>query len=172
MKDHHLAMKVSAVLFCVLLLCQCAHKKELRAFTTDGCSFLPERSFSGDVDWRDCCVEHDFAYWKGGTEAERLAADERFRECLLKKTGDPKFAKLVFNGVRIGGAPYYPNWYRWGYGWTYLRPAGPFTEEEQAMISGFDAELDRLGAFTRPCPEVAVSDPPDGARRKPSRANK
>jgi hypothetical protein len=127
-------MKVSAVLFCLLLLCQCALKKELRPFTTDGCSLFPDRSLSGEVDWRECCVEHDFAYWKGGTAAERLAADERFRECLLKKTGSPKFARLAYAGVRLGGSPHYPTDYRWGYGWTYLRPAGPFTEEEQKMV--------------------------------------
>jgi hypothetical protein len=23
--------------------------------------------------------------------------------------------------VRFGGSPYFYNWYRWGYGWSYLR---------------------------------------------------
>ena len=57
----------------------------------------------------------------GGTKAERLKADEALRECIFKKTGDEKLAKVMYAGVRLGGSPYFYNWYRWGYGWDYDR---------------------------------------------------
>ncbi|MEM1085338.1 MAG: hypothetical protein AAGI48_14595 [Verrucomicrobiota bacterium] len=117
-----------------LLLCQCAWQPKLAPFHTDGCSLSPERSASGDVNWRACCIEHDLAYWKGGSEEERLAADERLRECMLKETGNARLADTYFEAVRVGGQAHFPTWYRWGYGWNYLRPPDPLTREEQSMV--------------------------------------
>ena len=44
-------------------------------FTTDGCSLFPDRALVGRADWCDCCLAHDLAYWRGGTEEQRLTAD-------------------------------------------------------------------------------------------------
>jgi hypothetical protein len=33
-------------------------------------------------------------------------------------------------GVRVGGSPYFPTTYRWGYGWPYPRGYKPLSEEE------------------------------------------
>lgn len=38
---------------------------------------FPEGTLGNKDLWEECCVEHDIAYWQGGTVAERLAADER-----------------------------------------------------------------------------------------------
>ena len=35
-----------------------------KEFTTDNCSVVP------DYDQNECCIEHDWAYWKGGTFQE------------------------------------------------------------------------------------------------------
>jgi hypothetical protein len=40
----------------------------------------------------------------------------------------------MYKGVRLGGSPYFPDWYRWGYGWNYGRGYKPLTEEELGMV--------------------------------------
>lgn len=112
--------------------------QEIADFSSDGCSLFPDKSLINSDDWCACCFEHDIAYWKGGTEAERLAADIQLRDCVLKSTGDAALAEMMYQGVRFGGSPYFMNWYRWGYGWNYERKYQPLTEAEQAMV---DAKL-------------------------------
>ncbi|MGZ0655808.1 hypothetical protein ACWPKS_09395 [Coraliomargarita sp. W4R72] len=108
---------------------------ELSDFTSDGCSLFPDRSLIDAKDWCDCCFTHDIAYWQGGSEAQRLAADERLRDCVLMKTDDPLLAEAMFNGVRFGGSPYFYNWYRWGYGWNDRRKYQELTVKEQRMVT-------------------------------------
>jgi len=108
---------------------------ELSDFTSDGCSLFPDSSLINSDDWCECCLAHDIAYWKGGTEAERLAADEALRDCVLKSTGDAQLAETMYVGVRMGGSPYFKNWYRWGYGWNYQRKYQELTEEEKALAA-------------------------------------
>ena len=105
-----------------------------------------------EEDWCDCCFEHDIAYWMGGTEEERLAADIALRECVLQKTGNAELAELMFQGVRAGGSPYFYNWYRWGYGWSYDRKYQPLSNEERAMA---EAKLEEwfAGNPRHPCRE-------------------
>lgn len=86
---------------------------------SDGCSMSP------DGDWIDCCAEHDKAYFYGGTYEQRVASDKRLRECIqfrgIMKGGlmMPLYGLLgwiYWIGVRIGGVPFIPTPYRWGYG--------------------------------------------------------
>ena len=131
-------------LFCLLILAGgCSNEKTIADFTSDGCSLFPDSSVILKQDWTDCCFQHDLAYWRGGTEAERLAADQALRECILKKTGNPQLAELMFQGVRLGGSPYFYNWYRWGYGWNYSRKYAPLTEEEKEQV---EAKLEKYYA--------------------------
>lgn len=58
-------------------------------------------------------VEHDFSYWRGGTDEERLEADTRFREGLSQW---PKLAEMYFRGVREMGGSERKKSYSWGYG--------------------------------------------------------
>jgi hypothetical protein len=106
---------------------------ELSDFTSDGCSLFPDSSLIHADDWCECCLEHDIAYWRGGTEAERLAADKALRDCVLQQTGDAQLAEAMYIGVRMGGSPYFKNWYRWGYGWNYARKYQTLTKEEKAL---------------------------------------
>ena len=73
-------------------------------------------------------------YWQGGTEAERLKADEALRDCILQKTGNENLAGVMYSGVRFGGSPYFYNWYRWGYGWNYDRKYWELSEDEKRLI--------------------------------------
>jgi hypothetical protein len=82
-------------------------------FVTDGCSLW------FDDGWAEpCCVEHDIRYWCGGEAEERSAADAALAACV--DTLEPSwFAESMRLGVRAGGHPIFPTWYRWGYGRDY-----------------------------------------------------
>lgn len=132
------------VLACLALLGACASRPPavptLAPFTTDGCSMFPDRSLWSDSDWCNCCVTHDLAYWQGGTAEQRLAADEALRACVLRVSGNPLLADLMFNGVRAGGDPQFLSSYRWAYGWPFGRSYQPLTLEEQAVAAALQAQ--------------------------------
>lgn len=118
------------ILFCISSLAVC---EELKPFTTDGCSVFPEGTINHQSLWATCCIRHDLAYWQGGTYAQRLEADNALEEC-VNQVGEPDIAKLMLTGVRIGGSPYFPTSYRWGYGWPYLRGYKALTREEKIEV--------------------------------------
>ena len=105
----------------------------LADFNSDGCSLFVDGTFKDRELWKGCCVEHDVAYWKGGTADERKAADLKFRECIRKTTGDEALALLMYEAVRAGGSPHFPTWYRWGYGWPKGRGYKALTELEKTV---------------------------------------
>lgn len=129
-------MRVLLILLCFLAGCSggCVEKRHLADFTSDGCSLFPDRNLISNVDWCTCCFQHDIAYWKGGTAEEREVADLALKACVLSTTKDEKLADTVYAGVRLGGSPYFYNWYRWGYGWDYGRGYAPLTKEEQQNV--------------------------------------
>jgi hypothetical protein len=79
-------------------------------------------------------MSHDIAYWQGGTAEERKKADEALRDCVHKRTGDKALAETMFLGVRAGGHPAFPAWYRWAYGWTYGRGYRPLSDAEKQEV--------------------------------------
>ncbi len=111
-----------------------SEEKEIKPFTSDGCSLFPDGTMENVKLWCGCCLEHDIAYWQGGTEEERKTADEGLRKCVEKKTGNAVLAEMMYNGVRVGGSAVFPTWYRWGYGWPYGRGSRPTSESEKESI--------------------------------------
>jgi hypothetical protein len=89
-------------------------QKPPHPFTTDGCTLAP------DGAWQSCCVDHDMVYWCGGSAADRSVADGEFRRCVAEK-GGPTRARIMYWGVRLGGTPWLPAYWRWGYGWPWPR---------------------------------------------------
>jgi hypothetical protein len=81
-------------------------------FRFDGCSWWP------DGDYRDCCQTHDYAYWCGGSAEMRAAADDTLRACVAERRG-AAYGRLMWLGVRAGGHPVVPLYFRWGYGHAY-----------------------------------------------------
>jgi len=78
-------------------------------FTTDGCSRWPDES------WVACCIVHDITYWCGGSEKNREETDRIITHCINKKA--PPLGGVMYPGVRVGGSPWLPTPWRWGYGW-------------------------------------------------------
>jgi len=125
----------------VLLACLAGttYADEIKPFSSDGCSAFPDGTLEQQDLWLKCCVDHDKAYWKGGTYQQRLDADENLRFCVAD-VGKPLIAKLMLAGVRVGGSPYLPAKFRWGYGWPYLRGYKALTEEEKVQISAVEGK--------------------------------
>lgn len=148
-----------AILLCCFI-CGCSKSSSIRDFNSDGCSLFPDRSLISQEDWCECCFEHDIAYWMGGTEEERLAADLALRACILEKTGNEELADLMYAGVRLGGSPYFYNWYRWGYGWGYDRKYAPLSGDERAMV---DTKLKKYFESDQqsPCSRATMEDQQD-----------
>ncbi|MDH3688987.1 MAG: phospholipase [Gammaproteobacteria bacterium] len=78
----------------------------------DGCSAVPDFRFT------ECCNVHDRVYWEGGTRAERKHADQELHQCITVK-GNAFIGYLYYMGVRVGGVPWLPTSWRWGFGWPY-----------------------------------------------------
>ena len=123
------------LLFLVLASgCASAGASDLRPFTSDGCTLFPDGTIRDRAKWCDCCFTHDIAYWQGGTEEDRKKADEALRLCVLERTQDKNLAETMYLGVRAGGLPAFPTWYRWGYGWNYGKGYVPLTEQEKQQV--------------------------------------
>jgi hypothetical protein len=124
-----------SILSCMLLTGGCATASDINQFTSDGCSLFPDGTLKDRTLWCDCCFNHDLAYWRGGSEEDRKQADQTLRVCVLERTGDKELAEMMYDGVRVGGIPVFPTWYRWGYGWRYGRGYKPLSEEEQNQVA-------------------------------------
>ena len=126
------------VVFCLSLL-SAGCTSTLKPFTSDGCSSFPDGTHEHSELWLGCCTAHDVAYWKGGTYDERLQADKALRMC-VHEVGEPEIAVLMLAGVRVGGTPFLPTSFRWGYGWSYPRLYGELSADELAQIALHEAE--------------------------------
>lgn len=114
--------------------CQFSGNKPIAAFTTDGCSAFPEGTQAHKDLWHKCCTAHDVKYWAGGSYDERLQADLELRAC-VQSVGEPAIANLMLAGVRVGGSPWWPTSFRWGYGWSYTHGYNKLTDEELGQVN-------------------------------------
>lgn len=106
---------------------------ELKPFTSDGCSLFFDGTVEQQELWLTCCVAHDFDYWQGGSAIQRERSDARLKQC-VKEVGEPIIASLMLAGVRVGGSPYLPTPFRWGYGWPYPRGYKVLSESERQQV--------------------------------------
>jgi hypothetical protein len=125
---------VVSLLFIAGMLAACGGTRPIRPFTTDGCSRFPDGTPGENDLWQSCCVEHDVAYWQGGTRRDRKRADQKLEAC-VEEVRNPALARVMYRGVRAGGAPWWPASYRWGYGWRYGRGYEPLTPEEERNVA-------------------------------------
>lgn len=136
---------IGFIIACLFLTTAC-QANSLKPFTTDGCSLWIDGTPEQPNLWRHCCVAHDLDYWKGGSEAQRKASDERIQACVKEAQGSG-MANYIYTNVRWGGSPYWMNNYRWGYGWDYFDgvwPRGykvPTAEEQQLIDKAMPAAL-------------------------------
>lgn len=118
----------------IILACSKSFGADLKPFSSDGCSSFPDGTFTQNKLWLNCCTVHDYAYWKGGSAFERQQADAALSSCVAE-VGEPKIALLMLAGVRVGGSPYWPTKFRWGYGWPYPHFYGELSADELAQVA-------------------------------------
>jgi hypothetical protein len=116
-----------------IAICGSASAGSIKPFTTDGCSLFPNGTAEQQDLWLTCCIDHDLAYWMGGTSDERKAVDQELKECVAR-TGQPEIAELMLAGVRAGGTPYLPTAFRWGYGWPWPRGYRALNDAEWELV--------------------------------------
>lgn len=136
-------MGVSCLLF--LGISCMAYADTLRPFTSDGCSVFIDGTYANKTLWRDCCLAHDMAYWRGGTYDQRRLADAKLKKCVEAK-GEKVIAEIMEAGVRVGGSPFWPTSYRWGYGWKefrgYVELTTQETREADRLLQQYRKEVD------------------------------
>ena len=121
----------------LLFLLSSVSASEIRPFESDGCSSFPDGTLWQNELWLACCTAHDYAYWQGGTFEQRLKADQELEAC-VSAVGEPEIARLMLAGVRVGGTPYLPTLFRWGYGWPYPRGYKALSDEERQQIEALE----------------------------------
>jgi len=99
-------------------------KNYLRPFSTDYCTLFPDGS------WNKCCIDHDYAYWKGGTKEDRKKCDKELKRC-VKEAKNSFLGEWVYLGVRLYSHIDGPR--HWGYGWAYNRGYKPLGPKELSM---------------------------------------
>lgn len=85
-------------------------KGEFDPNSSDGCSLLSvvwQWLRGNQVPFRQCCIDHDQAFWYGGSKEVHREADRKFREC-IKQSGYPVTAWILWAIVRIFGSPCSP----------------------------------------------------------------
>ena len=115
----------------------------LKVFTSDGCSAFPDGTFKQKELWLTCCIQHDYDYWQGGTYQQRLMSDQALKTCVTN-VGEPEIAMLMLAGVSVGGTPYLPTQFRWGYGWSYPRLYRPLSGAEQKQVQALQPLLTEI----------------------------
>lgn len=122
-------------LFSMTAACQFSGHELIKPYTTDGCSSFPEGTRQHRDLWHKCCTVHDQKYWVGGSYDERMQADLELRSC-VQSVGEPAIAELMLAGVRVGGSPWWPSTFRWGYGWPYTHGYRVLTLDELEQVRG------------------------------------
>jgi len=122
------------ILIVLIFISSSAIADQLKPFSSDGCSQFPDGTLSEKNLWCGCCITHDIAYWQGGTKQQKKQADEALQACVLKSTNNEMLAKTMYVGVRFGGLPIFPVWYRWGYGWQYGRGFQSLKQKEMHLV--------------------------------------
>lgn len=101
-----------------------AMTETLKPFTTDGCSggmsWLWRLILRRPPPWEGDCEAHDRLYHMGGTKAARLYGDRKLASRVAMR-GYPIIAAGMYYAVRIGGHPWLPLPWRWGYGYKWPR---------------------------------------------------
>ena len=134
-----MSSRFNNLLVVLLIQAMSAQAEELQPFSSDGCSAFPDGTLKQNDLWLVCSQDHDFAYWKGGTYQERLTSDKELETC-VSKVGEPEIALLMLAGVRVGGSPFFPMQFRWGYGWPYPRVYGKHTKQELEQIKNLTSK--------------------------------
>lgn len=94
----------------------------MKPFKSDGCSggmsALWRCVTNHNPPWEGACETHDRHYYMGGSPKDRLAADRQLAANVCM-SGYPIMAAVMYYSVRVGGHPWLPLPWRWGFGYRW-----------------------------------------------------
>lgn len=105
----------------------------LKPFETDGCTMFLDGTKEKPELWKHCCTYHDIRYWYGGTMKAQALSDIKLKQCVEKVAG-PKWASLIYTGVRAGHYSPIKNKYAWAWGWTPKRDKEPLSTNDLTYV--------------------------------------
>lgn len=88
---------------------------EFNPENSDGCTLIgkPYKWLTGkELSFKAFCIEHDKAYWYGGTKGQRSDADAALRDGVISH-GHLILGWVMWGVVRIFGSPRSPLHFRW-----------------------------------------------------------
>jgi hypothetical protein len=74
-------------------------------------------------------------------QLKKIIADQESHQC-VDNLGEPSIARLMLLGVRIGGSPYFPSSFRWGYGWPFPRGYQHLSMREKQQVAEQSKKID------------------------------
>lgn len=140
-------MTSATLIISLLLLTSCQALREvvsadtIRPFTTDGCSMSPNGPRTKPNAFLECCVNHDLAYWQGGTLEQKNEADLALKACITEHS-NPKISEIYYGAVSIGGGPQFKTPFRWGYGWPNRRTYDALNHTEKKSVEQETKKID------------------------------
>jgi len=95
-----------------------------RPFYFDGCTGFPD--WLPFHNFYEACLNHDIAYWLGGSEADRLETNRRFAEA-MKESGPLGWllSPVTYYAMHYGGNNFMSQYVlgsNWGFGWNTTDP--------------------------------------------------
>lgn len=131
-----LKFAITALLF---IFCNQLSAGNLSPYKGEKCVELTNLTPEHQQLWLDCCGAHDLSYWHGGSYKEQLTADRTLKQCVAV-VGDTSIIVSMLKKVKVGGSPYLPTEYRWGYGWSNFRGFDDLTEAELKEIQALKSK--------------------------------
>jgi hypothetical protein len=89
-----------------------------KPFKYDGCTFFPDSFLESDFTL--ACLNHDIAYWHGGTQEERAVVDQKLKAAIYESGFFGKMVTYpVYFSVRLFGDSFLTKAVSadWGFGW-------------------------------------------------------
>lgn len=89
---------------------------EFKPENSDGCTlvspYFKYLTKEDSIPFKQCCIEHDKAYYYGGDVKLRKEADKKLRKCIIEH-GYPVLAWIMYIAVRVFSGPKMPFSWSW-----------------------------------------------------------
>ena len=115
----------------------------------------PDGTIEKPLAFLSCCIEHDIAYWQGGSSKLRKKADKKFYSCMKEVAAKP-IAYSYYKAVRVNGGPYQLAPFRWAYGWPVGMGYRDLNDEQNQSVAQESMDIERISQEFRDAQEECL----------------